>query len=151
MAGCAPELRQMPAVDARIAAVNRNLDRAGRSDLHYAALDGDLARIESLIAAGADVNLADRAGFTPLHFAGHGQHADAARAVLAAGAAVDARDAFGKTPLAVALVNVRDRDGEVIGVLLEAGADPDAKNYHGISARGLAASVTNYDLMRFFH
>jgi len=63
---------------------------------------------------------------------------------------VDARDAFGKTPLAVALFNVRDRDGEVISVLLKAGADPDAKNNHGISSRGLAASVTNYDLMRFF-
>jgi ankyrin repeat protein len=71
--------------------------------------------------------------------------------LLDAGAAVDARDAVGKTPLAVALFNVRDRGGEVISVLLRASADPDAKNNYGVSARQLAASVANYDLMRFFN
>jgi ankyrin repeat protein len=69
--------------------------------LRYAALEGDLERIQEMIAAGADVNLADQAGFTPLHFAAQGQHAATAQALLAAGADVDARDSFGKTPLSV--------------------------------------------------
>lgn len=77
------------------------------------------------------------------------RHAKTAQALLLAGAQVDARDRFGKTPLSVALFNVRNRDGEVIRVLLASGADPDLENNHGISPRRLAETVANYDLKRF--
>jgi ankyrin repeat protein len=50
----------------------------------------------------------------------------------------------------VALINESDRDGQVVRVLLDAGADPDAENNYGTSARGLASKVANYDLMQFF-
>jgi len=128
----------------------QDLDRAGRSALHYAALDGDHDRVVELIAQGADVNLVDQAGgHTALHFAAQGQHAETAKALLSAGAQVDARDRFGKTPLSMALLNVRDGDGEVIRVLLASGADPDLKNNYGISPREHAETVDNYDLKRF--
>jgi uncharacterized protein len=52
--------------------------------------------------------------------------------------------------LSVALVNVRDGDGEVVRVLLDAGSDPHAQNSYGVSPRGLASKVTNYNLVRFF-
>ena len=62
---------------------------------------------------------------------------------------MDARDRFGKTPLSVALFNVRDQDGEVIRVLLSAGADPDLESYYGVSPRNLAETIDNYDLKKF--
>lgn len=92
----------------------------------------------------------DKNAFTPLHFAAQGQQSAAARVLLEAGAEVDAQDKFGKTPLSVALFNVRDGAGDVVRVLLDSGASPDVKNKSGISPRDLAASVANYDLMRFF-
>ena len=88
-------------------------------------------------------------GHTALHFAAQGQHAETAQVLLSLGADVDARDRFGKTPLSMALLNVRDREGEVIRVLLASGADPDLENNYGISPRGLAQIVDNYDLRRF--
>lgn len=130
--------------------VAAEVDRAGRSALHYAALGGEVADVLALLRDGAEVNLADKAGFTPLHFAAQEQHADAARTLIRAGANVHARNKFGNTPLLAAIFNVRDRGGEVVHVLLEAGSDPGAKNNYGVSPLGLAAKVTNYDLMRFF-
>ena len=126
------------------------VDRAGRSPLHYAALEGRIAGVSAHLQDGADVNLADKAGFTPLHFAAQEQHIEAVRVLLGAGVDVHARNRFGNTPLLVALSNVRDRDGVVVCVLLDAGSDPGAENSYGVSPRGLAAMVANYDLMRFF-
>ena len=131
--------------------MEQGLDRAGRSALHYAAVDGDVDRVVALIADGADVNMVDLAGgHTPLHFAAREQHTAIAQALLSAGAEVDARDRFGKTPLSMALFTVRDRDGEVIRVLLASGADPDLENNSGISPRGLAETADKFDLKRFF-
>jgi ankyrin repeat protein len=127
-----------------------SVDRAGRSLLHYAALEGDVKAADELIAKGLAPGLADSAGFTPLPFAAQGQHALVARHLLAAGASVDPQIRFGGTPLAVALMNGRDGDGEVVRVLLAAGADPDVENFSGISPRSLAETITNFDLMRFF-
>ena len=70
--------------------------------------------------------------------------------IIEAGADIEARNRFGNTPLWGALFNVRDGDGEVVRTLLAAGADPDAVNNYGASPRGLASTVANYDLMRFF-
>jgi ankyrin repeat protein len=99
---------------------------------------------------GDEVNIADKDGFTPLHIAAQQQHADVATLLIEAGADPNARNRFGNTALWVALFNVRDGDGEVVRVLLDAGADPDAENNSGMSPRGLASKVANYDLMRFF-
>ncbi len=109
-----------------------------------------MKRAMVLLDEGADVNLADSAGFTPLHFAAQAQQETVAQVLLSAGALVDARDRYGKTPLSVALFNVRDGDGAVVRVLLAAGADPEAQNNFGVSPRGLAETVANYDLMKFF-
>jgi ankyrin repeat protein len=48
------------------------------------------------------------------------------------------------------LFDVRGGNGDVVRVLLDGGADPDAQNNHGISPLSIAEAVVNYDLMRIF-
>lgn len=75
------------------------VDRAGRTPLHYAAADGNLAEGRRLLAEGANPGAADDDGWTPLHFAAQGWHVELAELLLSAGAQVDAKDAHGNTPL----------------------------------------------------
>lgn len=126
------------------------LDRAGRSGLHYAALDGRMHDVDLFIRCGDKVDLADVAGFTPLHFAAQSAHAEIAERLLAAGADVNARNRFGNTPLWVALEHIRDGKQRIVDVLLEAGADPDAKNDAEVSPRDLSHGVPEDDMMQFF-
>ncbi len=125
------------------------MDRMRRTDLHYVALEGDLAEARSLIAAGADVNAADSNGFTPLHFAAQEHALSVAEALLEAGAVVDAQNVHGNTSLFTAVFESRGR-GELITLLLSSGADPDVTNKHGQSPRGLAHLIGNYDVEQWF-
>jgi ankyrin repeat protein len=45
------------------------VDSAGRAQVHYAALNDDVAQVVELLAGGADPDAADIQGFTALHFA----------------------------------------------------------------------------------
>ncbi|GAB3077579.1 hypothetical protein GCM10027080_24540 [Pedococcus soli] len=125
------------------------LDREGRTDLHYAAADGDLALVRQLLSQGYDVTLADTGGYTPLHLAAQNQQADVVPELVAAGAALEARDQWGNTPLWRAMSSSRGR-GETILALLAAGADPDAENNHGTSPRIGALRIANYDVAQYF-
>ncbi|MFJ7209884.1 hypothetical protein ACIQWR_40995 [Streptomyces sp. NPDC098789] len=49
----------------------------------------------------------------------------------------DAPDGQGNTPLWQAVFTYRG-DGAVLSLLVEAGADPDRDNFHGVSPRRLA-------------
>jgi uncharacterized protein len=49
------------------------MDQAGREELHYRALEGDVAGVEDRLSAGDPVSLPDRAGQTPLRLAAHEQ------------------------------------------------------------------------------
>jgi ankyrin repeat protein len=102
-----------------------------------------------LIAAGADVSLADGRGMTPLHFAAQQSQVEAARALLDAGAVVDATDEHGNTPLWKAVFASKG-EGELIALLLAAGADPDLANRHGTSPRALARQIGNYGVAQHF-
>lgn len=66
---------------------------AAYTGLHRAAANGDIARIQSLLAEGADPNARDAQGRTPLHVAAHRRQYAAARALLRAGADPNALDA----------------------------------------------------------
>ena len=126
-----------------------DLDRAGRSKLHYAAADGDADAVLQLIAAGADVDLADFNGWTPLHFAAQAQSVPVIRSLLSGGATVDPLDNHGNTPLSTATFNSRGKGG-AIGALRAAGADPLRKNNDGVSAASLARTIGNYPVAQFF-
>ena len=70
--------------------------------LHGAALEGRLAEVAGLIAAGADVNAVDptsKTPMTPLSLAVANCHSAVADLLLAERADPNARDADGRTPL----------------------------------------------------
>ncbi|MFD9499984.1 ankyrin repeat domain-containing protein [Streptomyces sp. NPDC060035] len=93
----------------------------------------------------ADPGLADKAGMTPLHFAAQSQAASAAEILPVAGAPVDVSDSNGNTALFNAVFNYRG-DPAMFQVLLEAGAGPEQQNVKGVSPRGLADLIGNYDV-----
>jgi ankyrin repeat protein len=125
------------------------LDREGRSPLHYAAAENNRAMATDRIAAGDDPDLHDRSGSTPLHFACQEGALDVARLLLDNDAVVDAIDIHGNTPLFVAVFNSRGR-GDLIQLLRERGADPGRRNAHGQTPLGLARLIGNYDVAQFF-
>ncbi len=125
------------------------LDRAGRSELHYAVVDRNLERVKTLVRQGMNINLADRDGWTPLHGAAQNNDAETARFLLDSGATVDTQDNYGNTPLFRAVFNSRG-NGELIELLRHRGADAKSKNKSGVSPVSLARSIGNYDIARFF-
>jgi len=121
----------------------------GRTDLHYAAAQGDLRRVQELLDAGASPNLPDSHSWSPLHFAAQSRSTEVARALLEAGAAVDATDDNGNTPLWRAVYNSRG-EGGLIQLLRSHGADPHRANLHGQSPISLARTIANYDVAQHF-
>ncbi len=68
--------------------------------LHKAADKGNLAKVERLIAKGANVNAKDtKLGATPLHYAAKKGHTAIAELLIAKGANVNAKIKNGLTPL----------------------------------------------------
>ncbi|WP_280365730.1 ankyrin repeat domain-containing protein, partial [Nocardia wallacei] len=65
------------------------LDELGRTELHYAARDGDLAAVNRWLAT-ENVNLADHAGWTPLHFAAQAGAPAVVERLLDSGGDIDA-------------------------------------------------------------
>lgn len=125
------------------------MDRAGRSPLHYAAMEDDIEAVASLLRSDAPLNQPDHQGFTPLHLAAQEHSVRAAAALLAAGADVDAVNIFGNSALYVAVFNSRGR-GDLIDLLRSYGADPRLPNRSGQTPVGLARLIGSHDVARFF-
>ena len=130
-------LRRAPADDSARMIQTVDMDRDGRQELHYRALEGDASGIRDRLAAGDDIGLADNQGFTALHFAAQQSQTEAVRTLLAAGAPVDPRDRFGNTPLWRAVFNSR-ANAAPVELLMQAGADPENANDAGVTPRELA-------------
>ncbi len=119
----------------------------GNVGLIPAVRDNDLAEIERLLAAGADINLQDEDGWTALHWAALNRYSNIVTHLLAAGADIDLRNSDGLTaaqrarkrghhdivkiieqaaPSGSELINaVRDNDQVEVERLLAAGALPN--------------------------
>ena len=96
-----------------------------------AAINDDVASIQSLLAAGADVNAKDDASITPLIWAAHYGHTKSARLLISHGADINARSTAGFTAIIFAaqygyVENVR--------LLLKSNADLRARNKDGMNA-----------------
>ena len=107
--------------------------------LAQAAARDDLPAIRAVLAAGADANAFDRYGGTALIAAARDGHVAAAEALIAAGARVDLRDrrSASWTPLMHA---VHKRQTGTARVLLDHGADPNARIGGGVTALIMSAA-----------
>jgi len=112
-------------------------------ELVLAARAGDLARVESLLAAGAPVDAKDGEGSTALMFAALRGDARMVQALLAAGADPNLKDANGET----ALILGARRGAEIVRALLAAGADPNFEDAEGQTAL-LAAAEADAETVR---
>ena len=114
-------------------------------DLHWAALEGDVAEVKRLIAAGADVNATETVygGERALHWAVQGG-SGVVRALIAAGADLEARDEQGATALFEALFVSDDDNYAALLALLVAGANVTARLSDGITALHLAVGNVDY-------
>ncbi len=109
-----------------------------------AAMRGDVAAVRALIAEGADVNAAQGDGMTALHWAASNRDPGLARALLEADANVAAGTRIGHyTPLHVA---AQAGAGEVVDILLGAGADPERPITAGGGARPLHLAGASGDV-----
>lgn len=123
-------------------------DRDGRTPLMEAVSTGQPGMVRALLGVGADVNAQDNEDWTALHFAAQDYQVDIARMLLQHGAVVDAQDANGNTPLSNAVFYSQGR-GDLIRLLVEAGADQSLENHHGVSPKELASTIANYELTQF--
>jgi hypothetical protein len=128
-----------PAIRAALAAgADPNaIDRDGGTALIAAARDGHAAAAETLIAAGARLDLRDHrsTSWTPLMHAVHKRQTATARVLLDHGADANARTGGGVTAL---IMSAAYGDTETVRLLLEHGADPRARAHGGVTALGNA-------------
>lgn len=119
-------------------------DARGNSPLMYAAALGSIDSMRLLLDAGADPNFANDFAATPVMWCA----GDAAkvRLLLSRGARVDARSKLGRTPLLIAAAY--DGATEAAGLLIEKGADVNARDEGGISVLEQAASSNHIELVR---
>jgi uncharacterized protein len=118
------------------------LEAAPNLDAAEAATFGDLDRLAVLVTGAEAANTFSSDGFSLLHLAAFFGQPDAAEFLLARGAEVDARGRgwMTGTPLHSA---ASARQADVVRILLEAGADPNAVQSGGWTP--LRAAVSNGD------
>ncbi len=125
------------------AAGEATAETADDAALVAAAKAGDLAAVETLLAAdNADAGATEPDGTTALHWAVRADALDVVEALLAAGGPADAANRYGVTPIALAAEN---GSASIVRVLLTAGADPNTATPEGESALMVAARTGRVD------
>lgn len=114
-------------------------------ELAEAARTGDMFTVEKLLAAGGDPNDIGTFSTPVLHWVVHYGQLDTAALLLKAGADVNLRNAStGLTTLSLAL---EGNDTAMVKLLLEHGADPNAKLEDGDTPLMQAARSSNADIV----
>jgi ankyrin repeat protein len=130
------------------AATERIRKRAeGVTALMNAARAGCGDCVHLLLERGADARARTNAGFSALHFAAFKGDLSMVKALLEAGAPVNVADDRGLTPLIMAS-NSRSKDPDVVRLLLEHGADSQAKDSLGRTASDWAQIGGRQEIIR---
>jgi ankyrin repeat protein len=109
---------------------------AASSPVADAAMKGDRAGVQKLLAARAEVNAPQADGARAIHWAVYRNDAEMLDLLVRAGADVTTPNREGATPLSLACVN---GNPAVIRKLLDAGADANERGPHGETALMMAA------------
>ena len=133
-------------------------------DLHSAASAGDVKRVKELLEKGADPNARDEDGRTPLYWAAFRGHVEVVKLLLEHGADPNAEDEAGRTPLHAAMFYgcievakhvymhcLQQRQVslvEVVKLLLQHGADPDARDKYGRTPLHDAACLGHVEIVK---
>lgn len=132
----------------------RTTDGAERSALMLAADQGKSEMIEALIALGAEVDARDASGMTALALAVQALAPATVRRLLDAGAAVDTRSNSGLTPLLQVSGKTLPPDsrqaakaGEIVKLLLAAGASREAADHEGRHPLGVAIAAGTPEIL----
>ena len=121
-------------------------DATGTTPLFWAVRDDNIARVDALIKAGADVKVANRYGVTPLYLAALNGNAAIIEKLLKAGADANAAATEGETALMTA---ARSGHVDAAKVLIAHGASVDAReNWRGQTALMWAAAEGHADMIR---
>jgi ankyrin repeat protein len=123
-------------------------DQAGRTPLLNAVIEDSIPMVKILLEHGANIHVQDKLGYSALHYASQNQSIEMVNLLIERGSIIDAIDANGNTPLWRAVFNSRGR-GEIIQMLISAGADKKRKNNHGVSPLDLANSIGNYAVKKY--
>ena len=108
-------------------------------ELLKAAEDGDVAKVQSALARGANVNARDGGGNTPLMIAVVSKGSTAiVKALLAKGADINARNEVSQTALYLA---ARGGYVEIVDILAAKGADLNSKDVQGKTPLMVAISA----------
>ena len=142
--GCADVARALLAAGARLHA----RDDLGQTPLYVAATYDSPRVAKILIEAGDEVDARDNVGRTALYVAAQKHHVGTVKVLLQHGADVNARDDWhGDTPLIHACFATGF--SEVWGILIDAGAEVDARNDEGWTALHNAALYSEVEGARF--
>ena len=128
-------------------------DEAGETALMHAAHAGHVDAVKALIAAGADVTAKSPQGWTALAKAAYNGdtergYVEVIEVLHEAGAAVDEPIFFGITPLMLA---AGGGDASVVEWLINHGADVQASNEGGRTARMMADDKFYVDVINLLH
>jgi ankyrin repeat protein len=121
------------------------VDGDGTTPLHRAVYQDDLARVETLVRGGANVNTANDLGVTPLWLGAQNGSEAIVRALLAAGANPNTALLAGETPVMVA---ARAGKAAVVELLLAKGANVNARGSRKQTALMWAIAQKHPDVVK---
>lgn len=120
------------------------LRQGNEGELLRAAADGDLFKIDKLLATGVDINTRTPDGATPLMGAVYYGYAQTSRLLMERGADVNARNDQGVTALHYAAQSGR---ADIARDLLEKGADPAVTSAAGNTPLALAQAAGHREVV----
>ena len=120
----------------------------GSTPLLLASELGHTDIVHLLLDHNADLDARDADGDSPLHCAAYNGQLEVARILLKFNVEVDSRNNMGMTPLHRALMSFEEGSTGVVRLLLDCGADVQARNLNGETASEVASGPEQQEILR---